>query len=77
MRTRRPTATGSTGISPARDESAGYVAWGHSILVSPWGDVIRQMDEKPGYMLTEIDLSMADRVRDQLPLLSARREEAY
>ena len=52
-------------------------AWGHSILVSPWGDVIRQMDEKPGYMLTEIDLSMADRVREQLPLLSARREEAY
>lgn len=67
----------AAGISPARDESAGYVAWGHSILVSPWGDVIRQMDEKPGYMLTEIDLSMADRVREQLPLLSARREEAY
>ena len=27
-------------ISPARDESASYVAWGHSSLVDPWGKVI-------------------------------------
>lgn len=23
-------------ISPARDESASYVAWGHSTMVNPW-----------------------------------------
>ena len=23
--------------SPARDESAGYVAWGHSSVIDPWG----------------------------------------
>ena len=23
-------------ISPARDENASYVAWGHSTLVNPW-----------------------------------------
>ena len=26
--------------SPARDINAGYVAWGHSTLVSPFGDMV-------------------------------------
>nr|XP_033937903.1 omega-amidase NIT2 isoform X1 [Pseudochaenichthys georgianus] len=26
--------------SPARDESSSYVAWGHSTVVNPWGEVI-------------------------------------
>ena len=26
----------TAGISPARDETASYVAWGHSTLVNPW-----------------------------------------
>ena len=26
------------GTSDARDEQAGYVSWGHSLVVSPWGD---------------------------------------
>lgn len=26
-------------ISPARDDSADYVAWGHSMIVDPWGQV--------------------------------------
>ena len=44
------------GTSDARDEQAGYVSWGHSLVVSPWGDVVAQMDEKPGIQITEIDL---------------------
>lgn len=27
-------------ISPARDETAGYVAWGHSTIVDPWGKIL-------------------------------------
>ena len=26
--------------SPARDTQATYIAWGHSSVVSPWGEVI-------------------------------------
>ena len=26
-------------VSPARDTEASYVAWGHSTVVGPWGDV--------------------------------------
>lgn len=65
------------GTSPARDEASSYVAWGHSLLVSPWGDIIKEIGEKEGFQITEIDLSEADRIRSQLPLLSARRTDVY
>lgn len=62
------------GTSVARDMEAGYRAWGHSILVSPWGDVTCQMDEKPGYRITEIDMDYIQKVRRELPLLSGRKD---
>ena len=33
------------------------------------GDVVAQMDEKPGIQITEIDLDRVDAIREQLPLL--------
>ncbi|XP_028157464.1 omega-amidase NIT2 isoform X1 [Ostrinia furnacalis] len=41
-------------VSPARDTSAGYVAWGHSTLVDPWGAVAAKLDEKQGTLLADI-----------------------
>lgn len=40
--------------SPARDESASYVAWGHSTAVSPWGEVIAKTDEKESIVYVDI-----------------------
>ncbi len=65
------------GISTARDPSAGYISYGHSIITDPWGDVVMQMDEKPGVGIAEIDLDYIDEVRQKLPLLSARRTDVY
>ena len=65
------------GTSDARDEQAGYISWGHSLVVSPWGDVVTQMDEKPGIQVTELDLDRVEAIREQLPLLSARRTDLY
>lgn len=65
------------GTSTARDADASYVAWGHTLLVSPWGDVIEEMDGEEGCIIHEIDLGEADRIRRELPLLSARREDVY
>lgn len=65
------------GTSVALDKDFSYHAWGHSILVSPWGGVISQLDEKPACAVNEIDLSYVDAVREQLPLLSARRTDVY
>ncbi len=65
------------GTAPARDEKASYTSWGHSIVVDPWGRVLQQMEEKEGWRITELDLSVVEAVRDQLPLLRHRRTDVY
>lgn len=65
------------GTSVARDDKADYKAWGHSILVSPWGEIIDELDEKNGIMVHDIDLSDTEKVRCQLPVLRARRTDLY
>lgn len=65
------------GTAPARDEQAGYVSWGHTIAAGPWGNVLGQLEEKPGMLMTELDLDETDAVREQLPLLRHRRTDVY
>ena len=65
------------GTAPARDMNASYTSWGHSIVVSPWGEVLSQLDEKEGIAITDIDFEKVDEVREQLPLLKHRRKDMY
>lgn len=65
------------GTSPSRDEGAGYTAWGHSLLVSPWGQILSQAEEKPGMLVNDLDLKEVERIRGQLPLLAHRRLDLY
>ncbi len=65
------------GTAPARQYDMGYVSYGHSIVVSPWGEVITCLDENEGILLTDVDLDLVEDVREQLPLLKHRREELY
>ena len=67
----------TVGTAPARDPSASYQSWGHSIVCSPWGDVLLEMDAQESVAVTELDLSVLRRVRNALPLLSQRRKELY
>ena len=67
----------AVGTAPALNESASYRSWGHSIAADPWGNVICQMGFEEGTQLIELDLSEADRIRAELPLLSGRREDVY
>lgn len=65
------------GCAAARDPQSGYQSWGHSILTDPWGRVLEQLDERSGILRGEIDLSQADAIREQLPLLRHRRLDLY
>ena len=67
----------TVGTSPARDESASYVAWGHSLVCDPWGTVLHQCGSGPEVAVTDLDLSRVDAVRQQLPILSSRRTDIY
>lgn len=67
----------TVGVSPARDETASYVAYGNSIAVDPWGNVLCRADGRETTLLAELDLSRMEAVRRQLPILSARRTDLY
>ena len=56
------------GCSPARDEKASYVAYGHSILTDPWGSVVCELGAEEGMLSAQIDPERVDRVRRQIPL---------
>ena len=65
------------GCAPARDVSAGYISWGHSIVTDPWGRVIGMLDENEGILLAELDMDYEEQVREELPLLKSRRKDIY
>jgi len=39
---------------PARDENANYVAWGHSTIVDPKGNVVSTCEEKETIIYADI-----------------------
>lgn len=65
------------GCSPARDEKSSYVAWGHSLVVDPFGKVLQMLDEKEGTLFADIDLSSVDEFRTQYKILKLRRLDIY
>ena len=65
------------GCAPARDVSAGYISWGHSIVTDPWGRVTGMLDENEGILLAELDMDYEEQVREELPLLKSRRKDMY
>ena len=65
------------GVAPARNSNSGYTSWGHSVAVSPWGEVINQLGEYESNMIIEIDFDYVDKIRRELPMLKHRREDIY
>ncbi len=65
------------GCAPSRDINGPYVSYGNSIVTTPWGDILYKMDEKEGYKILELDLEYVDKIRKELPLISARRLDLY
>ncbi|KAK4536955.1 hypothetical protein CDCA_CDCA10G2980 [Cyanidium caldarium] len=63
--------------SPARDLHASYTAYGHSLVVSPWGEVVARADEKPAVIVADADMSLLTRVRYMIPLSRQRRDDLY
>ncbi len=63
--------------SPARDESASYQAWGHSMLVDPWGRIIAQADQGEEIIMGDLKPGEVARVRAEIPVLAQRRSDLY
>ncbi|MBP5749987.1 MAG: carbon-nitrogen hydrolase family protein [Firmicutes bacterium] len=65
------------GVSPAQDKYGVYHPYAHSLVCDPWGKVLADAGENEGVALVDIDLDEVGRVRQQLPILSARKPELY
>lgn len=65
------------GVAPALNKDASYHSFGHSIITSPWGEVIDEASDKEEIIYGEIDLSEIKKIREELPLLKNKREDLY
>ncbi|WP_164202227.1 carbon-nitrogen hydrolase family protein [[Micrococcus luteus] ATCC 49442] len=47
---------------------------GHSAVVSPFGDVLEELDGAPGMLFADLDAAVVKEARQKLPVLANRRE---
>ena len=52
----------------------GRATFGHSLIVSPWGEVLAEAGEEPGVIFAEIDLAASAEARARIPVLKHGRE---
>jgi predicted amidohydrolase len=63
--------------SPARDMTAGYHAWGHSLVVDPMAKVLVEAGEGEEVVVTELDGGKIEEARRGIPLRDQRRFDVY
>lgn len=63
--------------SPAPNEDLSYVAYGHSLIVDPWGKVLCEAGKDEEIIYATIDTSYIDKIREELPILKNRRTDIY
>lgn len=71
----RAVETGSFVIAPAQGglHENGRATYGHSLFISPWGDVLAELGTEPGILLQEIDPALVAQARARIPSLSHER----
>lgn len=63
--------------SPARHKSAGYVAYGHSHVIAPMGEVIGDAGEGDNVIVVDIDMNQVESMRQGIPCWSQKRFDLY
>lgn len=71
----RAIETGCFVLAPAQTgyhsekQGKGRRTWGHSLIVSPWGEVLGDGGTEPGVVVADLDLSQVDEARRRIPAL--------
>lgn len=63
--------------SPARDMSATYHAWGHSLAVDPMAEVLSETDENESIVYAELSGEKIVESRKGIPITTQRRFDVY
>jgi len=61
-------------VAPAQGglHENGRRTWGHSMVVGPWGEILAEQAEGPGVVMSELQASRLQEVRQRLPALNHR-----
>ena len=54
-----------------------FKAYGHSLVIDPWGSVIAEIEEGEAMKIVDIDLDKVKEIRENLPSLKNRRDDVY
>ncbi len=54
------------------EHPSGQVSWGHSMIISPWGEILAQAGEEPELIMAEVDLEAQAQRRREFPVLAHR-----
>ncbi|CAH0526857.1 carbon-nitrogen hydrolase family protein [Vibrio hippocampi] len=63
-------AANQTGTHPCGRET-----WGHSMIISPWGEVHASLDTKPGHLAAQLNFNVVDELRHNMPVAKHIRFE--
>lgn len=71
----RAIETGSFVLAAAQGgrHESGRETYGHSLIVSPWGEVLAEAGIEPGIVVADLDLAQADAARARIPALAHDR----
>ncbi len=64
---------GCNRVGTSKDQTFG----GNSMIVSPWGEILAQGDDREALLVAQIDLDMVDEVRSRVPVFRDRRSNIY
>ena len=71
----RAIETGAFVIAAAQTgtHADGRETWGHSLVISPWGEVLLDMGDAPGLAFVDLDLTAVEKARAQIQSLTHDR----
>jgi len=72
----RAIETGAYVFAPSQYgvHAEGRACYGHSLIVDPWGRVLADAGDGPGYAIAEVDLAEADKARGMIAALRHDRD---
>ena len=71
----RAIETGCFVFAPAQcgEHPGGRTTYGHSLIISPWGEILAEAGEEPGVVLANIDMTCVAQTRTKVPSLTHDR----